>query len=137
MLAENKLIVRRFFEELFNDYNLAAADEIVSKNYINHNAAPTEEPGRQGLKNFVMYSHSGLKDIHFTIDDMIAEGDQVATRWTCTAIHHGEFAGVPATGRRVTISALNIHRVVDSQIAEGWLQWDIMGYLQQVGAMPA
>ncbi len=137
MLAENKMVVRRFFEEIFNHYNLAAADELVGENYINHNAAPTEEPGRQGLKNFVMYAHSGLKDIHFTVDDMIAEGDQVATRWTCTAIHTGEFAGVPATGRRVTISALNIHRVVDGQIAEGWLQWDIIGYLQQVGAMPA
>jgi steroid delta-isomerase-like uncharacterized protein len=133
MSIHNKLIVRRFFEEIFNQGNLAAADEIVAVDYLNHNAAPTEAPGREGLKQFVSYAHAGLRDLQFTLDDQVAEDDKVVTRWTATAIHQGEFAGIPATGKRVTITAINIHRVVEGQIQEGWLQWDALGLLQQLG----
>jgi steroid delta-isomerase-like uncharacterized protein len=103
---------------------------------VQHNAAPTEAPGREGLKMFVTYAHAGFQDLHFTVDDQIAEGDKVVTRWTCTGIHQGEFAGVPATGKRVTFSAINIHRVVNNQIQEGWLNWDALSLLQQLGAIP-
>jgi len=136
MSTQNKVILRRFFEELFNQGNLAAADEIVSATYRNHNAAPGETPGRVGLTQFVTYLRSGFRDLNFTIDDQVAEGDKVVTRWNATGIHQGEFAGVPATGKPVVITAINIHRVVDGQIQEGWLNWDALGMLQQLGVAP-
>ena len=136
MSIQNKLVLRRFFEEIFNQGNLAAADEIVSAHYLDHNAAPGEMPGRAGLTQFVTYLRSAFRNLNFTIDDQLAEGDKVVTRWNATAIHQGEFAGVPATGKPVTITAINIHRVVDGQIQEGWLNWDALGLLQQLGAMP-
>jgi steroid delta-isomerase-like uncharacterized protein len=136
MSIQNKLVLRRFFEEIFNQGNLAAADEIVSSDYVNHNAAPTETPGREGLKQFVTYARAGFRDLHFIIDDQVAEGDKVVTRWTATGIHQGEFAGIAATGKPVTITAINIHRVADGQIQEGWLIWDALGLLQQLGVQP-
>lgn len=137
MSVQNKLILRRFFEELFNQGNLAAADEIVSESYINHNAAPGETPGRRGLTQFVTALHAAFRDLNFAIADQIAEGDKVTTRWTLSAIHTGAFAGIPATGKLVAITAINIHRVVDGQIQEGWLNWDALGLLQQLGVVPA
>ncbi len=135
MSSENKVILQRFFEELFNQGNLAAADELVAANYLNHNAVPGETPGREGLKQFVTYLHSAWADLNFVVEDQLADGDKVATRWTVTATHQGEFAGVPATGKQVVIRAINIHRVVDGQIQEGWLEWDALGMMQQLGAL--
>ena len=137
MSTQNKLVLRRFFEEIFNQGNLAAADDIVGANYLNHNAAPGETPGRAGLTQFVTYLHVAFRDLNFTIEDQIAEGDKVVTRWNATGIHQGGFAGVPATGKPVVITAINVHRVVDGQIQEGWLNWDALGLLQQLGVVPA
>jgi steroid delta-isomerase-like uncharacterized protein len=137
MSSTNKLILRRFFEELFNQGDLAAADEIVSETYVNHNAVPGEAPGRAGLVQFIAYVHSAFRDLNFTVEDQVAGGDKVTTRWTATGIHQGEFAGIPATGKSVAITGINIHRVADGQIQEGWLNWDALGFLQQVGVAPA
>ena len=137
MSSENKATLRRFFEEIFNQQNLAVADEIVAADYINHNAAPGELPGREGLKQFVAYLHSANEGIRFVVEDQIAEGEKVVTRWTATATHTGEFAGIPATGKRFSLKAINIHRVVDGQIQEGWLEWDALGWMQQLGVLPA
>ena len=136
MSSENKAIVRRFFEEIFNQQAYTAADEIVATDYINHNPAPGELPGREGLKQFIAYLHSTNEGIRFVLEDQIAEGNKVATRWTATGKHTGEFAGIPATGKSYTIKAINIHRVVDGQIQEGWLEWDTLGWMQQLGVIP-
>jgi len=137
MSAANKTILRRFFEELFNTGDLSVADEIVAAGYINHNAVPGETPGREGLKQFVTYIRSAWGDLHFTIEDQIAEGDKVVTRWSASGVHTGEFAGIPPTGKGVNFMAINIHRVVDGQIQEGWLEWDALGMMQQLGVIPA
>ncbi len=100
MSIQNKLILRRFFEELFNQGNLAAADEIVSTTYINHNAAPGETPGRAGLTQFVAALHVAFRDLNFAIADQIAEGDKVTTRWSVSGIHQGTFAGIPTPANR-------------------------------------
>lgn len=137
MSIDNSTILRRFFEELFNDQNLAVADEIVAADYVNHNAAPGETPGREGLKQFVTYLHSANTGMHFVIEDQIAEDEKVVTRWTATATHTGEFAGIPATGKAFSFKAINIHRVVNGQIQEGWLEWDALGWMQQLGVIPS
>ena len=134
---ENKAIQRRFFDELFSKGHLRVADEIVAATYVNHDAVPGETPGREGLKQFVSFVRTAFPDLRFTVEDQIAEGDKVVARWTATGTHRAEFAGVPATGKPVRITAINIHRVAEGQIQEGWLNWDALGTLQQLGAIPA
>lgn len=131
----NKSVLRRFFEELFNTGDLSVADEIVVVDYVNHNTVPGELYGREGLKAFVTLLRTAFPDIHFTIDDQIAEGDKVATRLHFTGTHQGEFAGVPATGKPVTVTAINVQRVAHGQIQETWLDWDALGLMQQLGAI--
>ena len=133
---ENKALHRRFFEELFNQGNLERADELVAGNYVNHNPAPGETPGVEGLKQFVTTLRTAFPDIQFTLDDQIAEGDRVTTRFTATGTHQAEFAGIPATGKSIRITAINIHRVAEGKIQEGWLNWDALGMMQQLGVIP-
>jgi steroid delta-isomerase-like uncharacterized protein len=137
MSTINKTILRQFFEELFSRGDLSVADEIVALDYVNHNPAPGEPPGREGLKGFVVYLRAAFPDIHFTIEEQLGEGDKVVTRWTATGTQQGEFVGIPATGKPVNVTAINIHRVSDGQIQEAWLNWDALGMLQQLGAIPA
>jgi steroid delta-isomerase-like uncharacterized protein len=137
MSDTNKAILRRFFEELFTAGDLSVADEIVALSYVNYNAVPGETPGREGLKQFVTDLHKAWADLNFVVEDQVAEGDKVTTRWTVTGTHQGEFAGVPATGKPVSVSGTNIHRVTDGQIQEAWLDWDALGMMQQLGVIPA
>lgn len=133
----NKRILRRFFEELFNTGDLSIADEIVADNYVNHNNIPGEPPGRDGLKAFVTLLRTSFPDIHFTVDDQIAEGGKVVTRLHFTGTHQGEFMGVPPTGKTINVTAINIQRVSGGQIQETWLDWDALGSLHQLGAIAA
>ena len=135
-VEENKAILNRFFEEIFNKGDLAAADELVARDYVNHDPAPGETPGVEGLKQFAADMRTGFPDILFTIDDQIAEQDRVVTRYTINGTHKGEFAGIPATGKPVTIGLIDIHRVVDGRIQECWLKWDTLDFMQQLGVIP-
>jgi steroid delta-isomerase-like uncharacterized protein len=137
MSTTNKPIMQRFFGELFSDGKLSVADEIVGANYLNHNAVPGETPGREGLKAFVAHLRTAFPDLHFTVEEQIAEGDKVVTRWRATGTHRAEFAGIPATGKAVDVTAINIHRISDGQIQEAWLNWDALGMMQQLGVIPA
>ena len=133
----NKLILRRFFEEIFNQGNLALADEIVAAGYVNHDPAPGETPGLEGLKGFVTSLRTSFPDLHYTIDDQVAEGGKVVTRWTCLGTHKATFAGIPATGKQASVQAISIHRVMDGKIQESWLKWDTLDYMHQLGVIPA
>lgn len=132
----NKAVLRRFFDELFTQGKLAIADEIVAADYLNHNAAPGEQPGLAGLKEFVTTVHSAFPDVRFTVEDQVAEDDKVVTRFTITGTHQAEFAGIPATGKGIIITALNIHRVSRGKVQEGWLNWDALGMMQQLSGVP-
>lgn len=135
MVTEMKMLLQRFFEEIYNQGNLPVADEIVATDYLNHNPAPGETSGREGLKAFVAYLRRAFADLHIAIEDQVAEGDKVVTRFTISGVHEGEFAGIPATGKHATVTAIGIHRVVDGQIVESWLNWDALGMMQQLGAI--
>jgi steroid delta-isomerase-like uncharacterized protein len=136
MSTTNKEILRHFFEDLFNRGDLSVANEIVGQDYINHNPVPGETPGREGQKAFVSYLRSSFPDIHFKIEDMIAAEDKVVTRVSITGTQQGEFAGIPATGKTAHVTAINIHRIRNGQIQEGWLNWDALGMMQQLGVFP-
>jgi steroid delta-isomerase-like uncharacterized protein len=135
MSNENKVLLQQFFDELFTQGDLNVADELVAANYLNHNAVPGETPGRAGLKQFVSYLHHAWADLNFAVEDQVAEGDKVTTRFTITGTHQGEFVGIPATGKPIRVQAINIHRVANGQIQEGWLEWDTLGMMQQLGVL--
>ena len=132
MSTINKKVLERFFEEIYNQGNLSAADELVAATYISHNPAPGEAPGREGLKSFVAYLRRAFADLHVTIEAQVAEGDRVATRYTLRGRQAGEFAGIPPTGKLVTVTATSMHRIADGRIQESWLNWDMLGLIRQL-----
>lgn len=132
----NKAIMRRFWDELFTQGNTEVADEIVGADYLNHDPAPGEQPGRAGLAAFVAHMHAGFPDGRFEVERFVVEGDTVVTRWRATGTHHGAFMGIPATGRAVNITGVAIHRIADGRIVESWGNWDMLGLLQQLGVLP-
>jgi steroid delta-isomerase-like uncharacterized protein len=92
---------------------------------------------RPGFKDFIRDIHQAFADQLHTVHDQIADGDRVIERWTMTATHAGEFMGIPATGRRVTLTGIDISRVEDGRIVEHWTECDMLGLLEQLGAIPA
>jgi steroid delta-isomerase-like uncharacterized protein len=133
----NKAVIRRFVEEVQNRKNWDVFDELNAEDFVNHSAPPGVPSDRAGGKMFLSSFMSAFPDCHFTIDDMIAEGDQVVTKKTFTGTHTAELNGVPATGNRVTLQFVDIMRVRDGQIVEHWLCMDQLAFMQQLGAAPS
>jgi steroid delta-isomerase-like uncharacterized protein len=118
---ENKAVVRRVLEEMFNKGNLDAADELIAPDFIDHDPAmPEEVRGPEGFKQFAAAYRLGFPDLHVEIEEQVAEGDLVATRWTATGTHDGELMGIAPTGSRVTQPGMDITRVSDGKVAETW-----------------
>jgi steroid delta-isomerase-like uncharacterized protein len=134
---DNKALVRRWFEELFNQGNLAIADEIVAADHIYTDpSTPGLPPGPAAAKLTTDLYRSAFPDAHITIEDVVAEGDKVVTHWTARGTHKGDLFGVPATGKQATTTGMTVQRVAGAKIAETWQVWDTLGLLQQLGAIP-
>ena len=131
----NKDVVRRFIEEVFVKCNVDAADELAASDFTPH-SWPGVDPGIENLKQGQQRVSSGLADVSMKIDDMIAEGDKVAVRLTAHARQDGEFMGLPPSGREYTISETHVFRVADGKVAEHWVNADMLGLMQQLGALP-
>jgi steroid delta-isomerase-like uncharacterized protein len=132
----NKAIVRRFIDEVFNEGKLAAIAEVVDRGYIMHGTEP-EVRGQQGMQEFVTTYRTALPDYHCTIEDQVAEGDKVVTRWTVRGTQRGELDGIPPTGKPVTLAGIVIDRIANGRMAETWQQADVLGMMQQLGLIPA
>jgi steroid delta-isomerase-like uncharacterized protein len=138
MSEENKALVRRFIEEVWNSGNLDAIDELIAENHVDHDPAQAGGPGgRQALRAFIEMYRAAYPDTHLAIGEMIAEGDLVAMTWTATGTHQGELMGIAPTGRSVTITGIGVDRVSGGQIVESWGNYDALGMLAQLGAIPA
>src|SRR5918912_336768 len=138
MLEENKALVQRFVEEAFNKGNLDIADEVYAPRFFSHDpSTPEGERGPKDVKQFVNTYRSAFPDGHATVEDLIAEGDKVAYRWTYRGTHHGELMGIAPTGKEVTITGITIDRISGGRIEEEWNNFDQLGMLQQLGAVPA
>jgi steroid delta-isomerase-like uncharacterized protein len=137
MLEENKAISRRVIEEIFNRGRLEAADELVATDFVGHDPAlPQPLRGPDGLRAQAEGYRSAFPDMRLTIEDEIAEGDRVVTRWTARGTHDGELFGISATGKQATVSGITIDRIAGGRIVETWNNWDTFGLLQQLGAIP-
>ena len=135
---QNKAAFRRMVDEVFNRGNFALIDEVVAPNFIEREELPPGfPPGREGIMLLTQMLRSAFPDFKATIDDMLADGDRVATRMTWTGTHQGEFMGIPPTGKRISIQVIDFVRFADGRFAEHWGLMDNMGMMQQLGAIPA
>ena len=135
---QNKAMDRRVYEEVWNGGNLAVVDELVAANYVDHDQDPNGTlEGVEGPKQSVTMYRTAFLDVHFTIEDQIAEGDLLVTRWTARGTHQGAFRGIPATGKQAVVTGISISRVADGKFIEGWTNFDALGLLQQLGAVPS
>ena len=133
---ENKALARRVLEEMFNKGNLDAADELLAADYVDHDPAmPEDIHGPEGFKEYVGAYRTAFSDLHLEIEDQIAEGDKVVTRWTGTGTHDGELAGIPPTCNHVTLPGMEIVRISDGKLVEGWEGYDSMTLMRQLGVM--
>jgi predicted ester cyclase len=133
---DNKALVRRFYAEI-DKGNLAAMDELVAENYIDHSPAPFPglASGREGLKQgFRIFWHATPG--YHRIEDQIAEGDKVVTRMTSFGKHEGDLPGAPKTGNDLKMTSITIHRIENGKLAEKWSDKDVLGFLQQIGVLP-
>jgi predicted ester cyclase len=132
-IEQNKIIVTRLFEEMWLKGNLAVADELVASDYMLHNGMLP--PGREGLKQSVVMMRESFPAFGGSVEDLIAEGDRVACRWIRYSLHEGEFMDIPGTGKEVTIKGTNVYRLVDGKVVEEWIELDLFGLMQQIGAI--
>jgi steroid delta-isomerase-like uncharacterized protein len=135
--AANQAVVRRFFEEVCNGRDLAVADELFAANHTYHDPFIPTGRGPAGMKQVIAPYHAAFSDAHWAVEETIATGDTVVTRWTGSGTHDGALAGITATGKRVAVSGIWIHRLTDGTIVESWNNWDSLGLLQQLGVVPA
>ena len=138
MSQQNTMLVRRGVEEVWNRGNYAVVDDLVASDFVIHAATPADEiHGPEGAKQYVAMLRAAFPDLHFTIEDQIAEGDRVVTRWTARGTHDGEFQGIPPTGKQFTMMGIDIDRIANGKLVECWPMMDELGLLQQLGALPA
>jgi steroid delta-isomerase-like uncharacterized protein len=132
---ENKAIFRRYVEEVGNEGNLDLVDEIFS-DYVSHQPdSSVLERGPEDVKRFMGEFRSAFPDFHTTVEDQIAEGDKVATRWTMRGTHEGEFRGIAPTGKQITVTGIGIFRFSDGKVVESWDNFDQLGMMQQLGVV--
>ncbi len=138
MPSENKQLVRRVFQELWNYGKLAVADEIFAANYVNHDpASPDFGTGPEGVKQTVTLYRNAFPDLQLSIDQLIEADQFITTRFTSRGTHRGELLGIAPTKRTIRVEGIVIHRISRGNIAEAWVLWDALGLRQQLGVVPA
>ena len=136
---ENKAIARRLYETFnraISTGNMSLLDEVLAADGVDHNPAPGQAPGLEGVKQVFSQFLAAFPDLQFTVEDMIAEGDKVASRITTRGTHKGDFQGIPATGKQVTQTGIDIVRIAGGKVVERWGEFDNLGLLQQLGVIP-
>jgi steroid delta-isomerase-like uncharacterized protein len=136
MSAENKALVRRYVEEVLNNRNLDLIDKLFAPTFIDHDTSMPDARGPAGVKRLAAMVHGSFPDLHFTVEDMVAEGDKVVYRYSVRGTHQGDFMGIAATGKQFAVTGIHIYRVVDGKLQEEWENWDMLGLLRQLGVVP-
>lgn len=135
-VEENKAIVTRFVDEV-NKQNYNAFDEMVAEDYVDHDPIPGQEPGREGLKKAYAIFSDAFPDLTFIFEDVFGEGDLVVGRGVIYGTQKGEFLGVPPTNKRVRYTGTRLFRLKDGKLTDGWINLDLLGVMQQLGAIPS
>jgi steroid delta-isomerase-like uncharacterized protein len=135
MSKQSKVNARRFFEEMQSQGNLTVADDIFASDFVFHTPFG-DMHGPEGAKQFVSKLRTAFPDLQVTVKDQIAEGDKVATHWTARGTHQDKFQGIPATGKQMKIRGIVISQIANGKIIEQWGNPDVLGMMQQLGAVP-
>jgi steroid delta-isomerase-like uncharacterized protein len=136
MSTENKRLSNLINEEIISQGKYSLAEQILSPDYIDHNAAPGLATGIAGFIQGVELFRNAFPDLKIKVDDMIADGDKVVTRWTATGTHNGELMGIPPTGSAVKVTGISIDRCAQGKVVEHWDVFDQLGMMQQLGVVP-
>jgi steroid delta-isomerase-like uncharacterized protein len=138
MSADNKAVVRRLYEEVWNKRRLELVDEIISPSHALHDPNLTDSSvGPDAYKRQVSRFIVGIPDLRFTIEDIVDEKGKLAVAWTISGTHTGEFMGIPATNKKVYVEGITINHVVDGKIMDSYISWDTFGMMQQLGVVSA
>lgn len=130
-LEQNKAVARSFIEEILGKGNFELLHNITTDTYLDHNL-PSGVTPRQSITAF----RAGFPDAQVTVNEVIAEGDKSVVRWTMQGTNSGQFYGMPPTGKTVKMSGISMYRLADGKLAEGWVEYDQLGLMQQLGAIP-
>lgn len=130
---DNQAIVRRYIAEAVNKGNMAVVDELVAPTYVGHSTVGPEVKGSEALKQRLTMIRTAFPDLQVTVDDIVADGNKVATRTTLRGTQKGEYLGIAPTGKQVTATAIGITHLENGKIKEGWLNSDL---LQQLNPGP-
>jgi steroid delta-isomerase-like uncharacterized protein len=139
MSEQNKALARRGLDEVWNQGKLTTIDELTASNATYHdpNVPGGKFTGPEGVKQFVQIYRGAFPDVHITVNDQIAEGDKVVTRWTATGTHKGQLMGIAPTNKPATVTGCDIARYQNGKVVEAWASYDMFGMLQQLGVVPA
>ena len=136
-VSENKAVISSFLEEVLNQGRLERVDDLVAVDFVEVDPFPGQKQGREGLKQVISAFRTAFPDIHWEIEEMVGEGEKVFSRFTWRGTHRGEFFGVPATGRQITVKGMVIDQVVAGKMAESRILMDGLSMMRQLGVVPA
>jgi len=137
MSEQNKTNVRRLFEEVWNKGHMQVTDELIAPTYTHHDSStPDVGRGPEAEKKRVTLYRNAFPDIRFTVEDIIAEGETVVARWSCRGVHSGNLNGIAPTGKQFAITGVTICRFSNGKIVEGFVNWDALGLMRQLGVVP-
>jgi steroid delta-isomerase-like uncharacterized protein len=138
MPADNKAIVRRLYEEVWNKRRLELVDDLISPSHALHDPNLSGSAvGPEAYKRQVTRFITAFPDLRFTVEDIVGEKEKLAVAWTISGTHKGEFMGIPATNKKVSVDGITISHIVDAKIMDSYLSWDAWGMMQQLGVVPA
>ena len=135
-VARNIAVIARFLEEVINQGRLEQADELVAVDFVELDPLPGQRQGREGLKEVIGMLRAAFPDMNWVVDETVASGDKVVTRFTWTGTHRGTFLGVPATGRSVSVKGVVIDRLVEGRMTDSRILMDNLSLMQQLGVVP-
>jgi steroid delta-isomerase-like uncharacterized protein len=136
MSATDEAVVRRYYEQMCNERKNELASELFTVDHAMHDPQVPAGVGPQGMVETVSVYQQGV-DGHWGIEEIFSTVDKVVVRWTGTGTHVGEVNGIPPTGKAISVDAISVHRMAEGKIAETWEVWDTLGFLQQLGVVPA
>jgi steroid delta-isomerase-like uncharacterized protein len=137
MSADNKAIVRRLYEEVWNKRRIELVDEIISPSHALHDPNVSGSAiGPEAYKRQVTLFVTSFPDLRFSIEDVVAEKEKLVVAWTISGTHKREFMGIPATNKKVSFDGITINHIVNGKIMDSYVSWDALGMLQQLGAAP-
>ena len=135
-IEENKALANRVWQEVWHQGNLSQVDELFTQDFVRHDPGGRVLHGTSQNRQFIDSLRTAFPDVHYTVDDQIAEGTKVVVRYRFQGTHLGEFQGMPPTKKQVAYTGILIYRISDGKIAEQWTEFDLLGFLQQLGVIP-